>query len=141
MQSASFIARSDSLSLSVSMSLSLSLVCLFFLFPRQCRFRCRLNDGFVVDFLRLNAYCCFAACSSFLSLRTELRLRSRLSPTECIHLHCSLSFAFCLSLHSVICFLFLFLFQCRFRFDPANGRHSALKESSKRERACFSSSC
>jgi hypothetical protein len=28
----------------------------------------------------------------------------------------------------MICLLFLFLLQCRFRFDLANGMHSALKE-------------
>jgi hypothetical protein len=137
MQSASFIARSVSLSfVSISLSLSPSCACSF----SSYRFRCRLNDGLVADFFRLNAHC-FAACSSYLPVNLSLfssacyfsswcivtftsggiRPHSRLSPTEC-----SLSFAFCLtlfrlncgfvagflrlyafSLQSLICFLFI----------------------------------
>jgi hypothetical protein len=139
MQSASFIARSVSLSfVSISLSLSPSCACSF----SSYRFRCRLNDGLVADFFRLNAHC-FAACSSYLPVNLSLfssacyfsswcivtftsggiRPHSRLSPTEC-----SLSFAFCLtlfrlncgfvagflrlyafSLQSLICFIFISL--------------------------------
>jgi hypothetical protein len=72
----------------------------------------RLNCGFEAGFLRLNAfsfttvfpflpvYLSFlsSACSLSMSaaLATESRLRSRISPTECIRL-----IAFCLSLHAI----------------------------------------
>jgi hypothetical protein len=56
-------------------------------------------------------------CFLVISLPTELRLCSRLSPSERIQLNCSLSFAFCLSLHSLFYLLFLFLVHCRFRFE------------------------
>jgi hypothetical protein len=42
-------------------------------------------------------------CFLFNSLPTELGLRSRLSPTECIRRLCSLSFAFCLTIFRLNC--------------------------------------
>jgi hypothetical protein len=53
----------------------------------------------------------FLMLAPYLLGKTEWRLRSRLSSSECIRLHCYLSF---LSVYVSLLLAFLFLMQCRF---------------------------